>query len=396
MPLIQANTADIWTFQDAVEHLLDAHELISREAPHERRARWCILQAYRDLSFRHSWNYFYRQRLMQTVAKQTSSTIDYDHTGGANERQVTLAAGTWPSWAAFGRIIIGDVHYEIDERKSNTILTLREDSNPGADVAAGTSYTLYRSAYPLPANFRKLCAVWDVAQERRLDEVDPVQHHSSLMHFYDTPQEPWEVMVRSTGEHYGGMHLHFGPPPDTAKTYDLLYQVSPRPLNIDKYSTGTVSITSGSATVTGSGTTFPTDCAGSIIRFSSSATVPTSAIGGLDGTDNRFVMQSVIKSRDSATALTLEENATVTISAGSGYTISDPLDIEPGAMLTAFLRAAEAEFSVRAGRKDAPQKLALARQALLEAMEADSRYEPNGKRAASYDPYKRTSVTNDA
>lgn len=389
---------EVFTFKDAVDQLLDLHELDVRNGLNERRARLCLLQAYRDIPSRCAWSYYYRQRLIQTVTQQTSSTITYDHTGGAHERLLTIASGTWPDWAAYGRVIIDEVHYEVEDRKTSTTLTLTETSNPGEDVAAGTSYVLYRSAYPLPSNFRSLVSIWDVDEQRQLCVIDPGQYHK-VQSFYDTPSTPYDVMIRATGEYYGGLSLHFSPPPDTAKTYDLLYMARPRPLNIDEYSTGTVAITSGDATVTGTGTAFPTNCVGSVIRFSSTSAPPTSALGGIKegggGADNPFVMQGVIKTRTSATELELEENATVTISSGSAYVISDPLDIEYGAMLTAVMKAAEAEFCSRAGREDARQKLLMARQALLEAMEADNRIENTSSPLASYDPFSRTNLTSE-
>lgn len=391
MPVISSG-ATVWTFADAVEHLLDLHELDTRTPVHERRARSSILHAYRELATCHTWNYYYRTYLLQTVADQTSSTITYDHTGGAAERLLTIAAGTWPSWAAYGRIIIDDVHYEVDTRESSTTLTLKSDSNPGEDVAAGTSYTLYRSAYPLPANYATLCRVWDITDERALNLIDPSQFQAGNISFYDTPNDPWEAMVRSTGEYYSGMALHFGPPPTSARTYEILYRVHPRPLAIDEYNAGTVSVSSGSATVTGSGTTFPTNCAGSIIRFSSTSNQPSSLVGSLSGSDNPFVMQSVIKSRDSATQLTLEENATVTISSGSGYVISDPIDIDTNRMYSAFIRLAEAEFCMKAERKDADKRSAMARIEVLKAMAADAPYDNVGDRAGRYDPFTRTTA----
>lgn len=393
MPVIQSGT-EVFTFQDAVEHLLDLHE-IDRNGLNERRARAAVLQAYRDLPFRHTWNYYYRQRLLQTVTQQTSSTITYDHTGGASERLVTIAAGTWPSWAAYGRLIIDEVAYEIEDRKSPTTLTLEATSNPGADLAAGTSYVLYQSAYPLPADFRSLCRIWDVDENRELKRIDPSQHHSGLMVSYKTPATPYEVAVRATGEYQGGFQLHFSPPPDTAKTYDMLYVAAARKLSIDEYSTGTVSVTSGDATVTGTApASFPTNCVGSVIRFSSTPALPSGLVGALDGTDNPFVLQGIIKEWTDATHVELSEAPTVSLS-GVAFTISDPLDIEPGAMLTAMLRAAEAEFCVKAGRKDDQMRLALARQALLEAMEADARLENLGKRLPPYDPYTRTTLTSE-
>lgn len=390
--LIQSGT-EITTFKDAVDQLLDLHELDTRTGLNERRARACILQAYRDLPSRCAWSYYYRQRLLRTVAQQTSSTITYDHTGGTHERLLTIAAGTWPSWAAFGRVIIDDVHYEVEDRKSNTELTLAETSNPGEDLAAGTTYALYRSAYPLPSNFRSLCSLWDVTEKRRLNIVQPSQYESGL-NVNDTPSSPCEAMIRATGKYYGGMALHFGPPPDTASTYDLFYMANPRPLVLDEYSTGTVAVVNGSATVTGTGTVFPTNCVGSVIRFSKTSAPPTSVLGGIgvSGSDNPFVMQGVIKTRTSDTVLVLEEVATVEIPAGSAFVISDPLDIESGAMLTAMMRIAEAEFCLKAGREDGPARVALANRAMLEAMEADSRIENVAHTPAMYDPFTRTTA----
>ncbi len=396
MPLIQSGT-EIWTFSDAVQQLLDLHELDTRSGLNERRARACILQAYRDLPSRCSWSYFYRQRILQTVAPYSTGTVVYDHTGGSSERILTLTTGTWPSWAAFGRVIIDEVHYEVDRRVSNSIITLTESSNPGEDVAS-TTFQIYRSAYPLPSNFRSLVSIWNVDEQRQLSVSDPAQYHYTQS-YYDSPSTPCEIMIRSTGEYYGGLSLHFVPPPDTAQTYDLLYMANPRPLAIDEYSNGSVAVTVDTTTVTGTNTVFPAGCVGSVIRFSTTAAPPTSVLGGIlaggGGTDNPFALQGVIKTRTSDTALELEEAASVAIPSGSAYVISDPLDIEPGAMLTAMLRQAEAEFCSRAGRADAQVKLAMARQSLREAMEADSRIENTSVPRASYDPFTRTTMTSE-
>ena len=113
-----------------------------------RLYREAILGAYRDVSMAAEWDYFTTEGRVNLDAAYTTGTIVYDHTGGANERQITLTAGTWPSWAGKGRIRFGDVVYPIDTRVSDTIVTLGTDFNPGADVAS-TSYSSYRSVYPL-------------------------------------------------------------------------------------------------------------------------------------------------------------------------------------------------------------------------------------------------------
>lgn len=53
---------------------------------------------------------------------------------------VTLAGGTWPSWAAAGTIQIGSSFYTVASRDSNSQITL---DNTGVAAAALTTYTLF-------------------------------------------------------------------------------------------------------------------------------------------------------------------------------------------------------------------------------------------------------------
>jgi hypothetical protein len=130
------------------------------------------------------------------------------------------------------------------------------------------------------------------------------------------------------------------------------------------------------------------------MRFSSGSVKPSSHLGSIDGNDNLYVEQAVIKTRTSATAIVLEEAISQSLS-GVGYTISDPLDIEPMSMLTAFLKMAEAEFARLSSRQDADKKYAMSRQAILEAMEADGDRVTNQRGRMVYNPYRGT-VTTDA
>lgn len=386
MPLIQSGT-DLWTWQQAIDYLCDTEDS-SRRSLITRNARRAVQTAYRDMPNAHPWSYYYRQRLFLTNDQYTTGTIAYDHTGGASERMVTLTTGTWPTWAALGRLVIGSVHYEVATRESSSIITLRSDSNPGADVTSGTSYTLYQKAYLLPPEFRRMCKCFDVAKQREIPMVDPIQDDVAHRVFYQSPSEPWQFTIRADQEYYGGLSIVFGPPPNAQRTYSFFYEAMPRPLAIDNYSIGSVSVTS--TTVTGTNTIFPANCAGSVIRFSQGNIPPTPTEGNVGDFDNPFAAQAVIKSRDSTTQLTLE-SAPGTV--GTAYTISDPIDIEPGAMLTAFLAWCEAEFARLNNRKDWTTKDARKRQVLLEAMSHDER--DAGARAYTfYNPFKHGSVTN--
>lgn len=385
----------LWTFQDAVENLLDQHE-VERDGLNYRHARRACIEALRQLQSYHDWAAYRTTFTLLTVASQSSSTITFDFTGGAHERMLTLASGTWPDWAAFGMIEIAGEKYHVQSRESDTVLTLTANSNPGADLAAGTTYSLYRDTYPLPVNFRKLVQVIDTEQQRSLGIIeDSVQHHLSRT-VYSSPDTPWHVTVRADQEYYGSLSLVLTPPPSTARYFDVLYVRTARDLYIDRHNAGTVAVAAGSTTVTGTSTAFPEDCIGSVIRFSETSTAPTGVPGTFNGStpiDNRYYAQRVITARGSATSLTIDQAvSSATALSGDSYTISDPLDIEYHSMFGAFMALAEAEFFKLAGRKDWMERASYARSKVLEAIETDSRATVAPQRVF-YDPFRHTSVT---
>lgn len=380
MNLIQ-DGAIVFTFQDAVEHLLDSHEL-DRSSLNQRNARRAVETVYRDVPNKHSWKYLERQMILNTVAPYSTGTIAYDHTGGANERQLTLSDGTWPTWAQFGRVVIGTTHYEVQSRVSDTVITLRELSNPGADLASGTTYRLYRSAYPLPPDVRKIHGVWDVDGQRQIPVVDAIDHQNMLALTFDTPGQARHFTIRGTGDYLGTKDLIFGPPPDQAYAFDVLYAARPRPIVIDRYQQGTV--TTSSTAVAGTGTNFPINCVGSVIRFSQNKNTPNNVFGGED-LDNFVIHTAVITARANATTITISEAPDSTLTAVS-YIISDPLDIDTNVMYTAFLKACEAEYASLAGRDDLARRMRIAAGEMLQAIENNDAA-PYAPRRVMYDPF---------
>lgn len=358
---------EILTYDDCVQHLVDVFQF--KDATRIKRiARMAIDNAYRDMpSIGAGWRYFERRTSFLTSAQQTSSTIVYDHTGGTNEREITIAAGTWPTWARYGRIIIAGNHYRIARRISATVLTLPEDDNPGADVAAGTSYTLYRAAYPMPDNFRQLVHIIDTAQDREVSMVGLSEEHRTSAYVWETPDTPYVAHLRNVDDSLGVISVVFSPPPSTARRYDLTYKAKPRDIRTVSHRLGTVA--TSSTTVTGTSTSFPATCAGSVIRFGTSAS--GNAVTNKYG-DNPFTQEIPIVARNSATELILEYAPDTTYSSGTAYQISDPIDLMPGPMQTAFLRMCESEYARLTGLKDRNEREMATRNALILAREADS------------------------
>lgn len=333
------------TYQDAVQYLTDQFDVDGKSSRISRNVRRAVEEAYRELPQQAYWSYYRRRAIINTVASQSTGTIAYTH----STRTVTLTGSTFPSDAEKYRIIIDNAHYDIESYTDSTNVVLPSLSNPGANVSSGETYALYRNEYPLPSTFRRALGLIDVSSQVPLRIISDKEEQSLQQSYQGTPGVPDFAAIRNTGEQAGGLSLIFNCPPSAARSYDLLYDAFPRQFVIaEKYSTGTVSVSSGSASLTGSGTTFPSNCAGCVIRLSAdSGSEPTGPYGALiegQDIDNPYSFQTSVKSYSSATALTLTDAATAAYS-GVKYTLSDPLDLEEGAMLSAFWRLAEANYA---------------------------------------------------
>lgn len=359
-------TTPLTTWNDASNRVLDylgenATKLAVRDA------KRTVLDAYRELATAHRWSYFYNSLRIDTVASYTTGTVSYTHTGGAFERLVTLTSGTWPSWAANGKIVINSIVYEVATRESNTQLTLSVNKNPGANVAAGTSYTLYRDTFPLPVDFVSADEFVNGTNNAELEYVHP-SHWHRRQHTAPHVATPTQYTFMGSNDHLGAMAVAFYPPPDAAYALDAVYQRRPRPLLVEDYHAGTVTNTANSTTITGTGTTFTSGHVGSVIRLSANnVDLPTPLWGA-----NPYVQERMITGFTNATTITVD-SAIATAYTGVKYLISDPLDIEEGAMMTALWRCLEKQGTIARIMKNQMEAERAWLQALLAAREADSR-----------------------
>jgi len=358
------------TFHDACDHVLDQVVGGDGSPRNRRQAVRAVQEAYNEIADRRKWRYFYRPLTIQTVASQTSSTITYT----ASSRSVTLAAGTWPTEATKYALYIDGKRYSVATRSSSTVLVLDEKDAPVADIAAGTSYTLARDTYELPDNCRALLELYDAqAPGRLVSRVDPgdiiwrqrVQRGAG---------QPLCYSVYRSERFSGALAVHFAPSPNSALIYQGLGLFDPLELKILDYQLGSVATTADSDQVTGTSTAFTSDMNGAVIRFSPTGVtkIPTDLQGEID--KNRlepYAMQRVIKTRDAAATLTLEQAADQTLT-GSGYRISSRIDIEAGAMRNAFLRCCEARFATQ-DRQRSEEREARYEKALILALHADQR-----------------------
>ncbi len=363
MPAIQ-----LTTWSDLLDHLVDWCGA-NPAAEVRRDARRASLNAMRDFSTAARWSYYYQLGRIVTSAPYSTGTVEYDHTGGSSERLMTLTDGVWPSWAALGSVVIDNVRYDVATRLSDTTVTLASSTNPGADVAAGESYTLIRDTYPMPINLNSIGMLILVGRSIVL-EMDHPNTWLERQRIFHGVSEPRTYTITGSPDHVSGMALRLWPPPDDAHQMDLVYMRHPRQLKVDLVNAGKASLSSGSAAVTGSGATaWSSRLVGSVFRVGVDPTKPATGWVG----ENPPQAERIVTAVSSTTQLTLDE--TVSFTAGSAYySISDPVDVEPGAMLTGLLRCCEHQMSQARHMKDRAEVQRDYNAALILAREADSRY----------------------
>lgn len=356
----------LFTYRDAVRHVIDYLGADIKEVA-RRDARRAVLAAYREFSACFRWSYYYQVGRVDTVAHYNTGTVDFDFTGGTFERQLTLASGTWPTWATYGVVVISNVAYQVATRESSTVITLSPNSNPGADVAAGTTYTIYRDTYPMPSDFLASDQMTEASNNLYPVYVHP-SHWLEMQRKSKSPAQPSTYTYTSDPNYFGTMAMRLHPPPDNIYHYDFIYQRRPRPLIYDEVSAGTVAVTSAAFSVTGTSTAFVSDHVGSVIRISDDGTNPPESLEW----QNPYDQERVITAYTSATSLTVDTAWDTTRSAVR-YIISDPVDIEEGAMMNAFLRCCERQVAISKSLKTKGQADADYDRALILAREADSR-----------------------
>lgn len=353
------------TWKDLIDHLVDWCGSNPAGEVH-RDARRASLGGLRDLATAHRWSYYYGRGRINTNAPYSTGTITYTHTGGAAERLVTLDSGTWPAWAANGYLSFDSISYEVGTRISDSQLTLTSASNPGQDVAAGTTYQLVRDTYPMPID------LVSVGMLIRIGGVYPlVFEHPSVwlerQRVYRGPADPRTYCLRGSPDYFGAMAISLFPSPDLAYQLDFIYQRQPRQLRVDFYQTGTVSTTAGSAVVIGAGTNWTSRLVGTVLRVSQTSDYPTGWAG-----NNAPVCERVVSSVTSTTQLVTDDVVPTTQNAAK-YLLSDPVDVEEGAMLTALLRSIEYQMSHARRMKDRAQCGQDYMHAVMLARETDSR-----------------------
>ena len=308
------------TYYDLVESLIVSSYGGPQDAE-QRDIRSAIHRAYNELTTIRDWGYYSVHGRIVTNPAYTTGTI------GVTSGSVTLTGGSFATAgvtaanAKHWTIRTGDRSYPLASYSSATVVTL-ESSFSGIDVTAGSSYTLFRTIYPLPSDFKNM------------DE--PSDEFNWWSGLYVTPDEAMKIerVSNSSGEPYhwtlindphgASWAIKLVGWPTAKETIDFTYRRTARPIRYSGHEAalrqGTIS--RSTTTVTGTGTAFSSAMVGSILRVGDVTNIP----GPIESL-TPWVSESRIATVGSSTALTTEDSGTV--SGSTKYLITDPMDVAP-------------------------------------------------------------------
>lgn len=336
--------------------LMTVHDVIDRleawcgSSPDARThvdIKRAIIDAFRELPTLGPWTYYVRPYRVFLVASYDTGTVEYDHTGGAHERMMTLTDGVWPEWIERGSIRIGQVRYAVDRRISDTVITLDSVLRPNEDIDAGTEYEASQDTYQLPVDFTSSDRGLPEDNWGGMEYVRPADWFTNQRYLLSsgTPRCYTFMGDNKVG---GRLVLKSWPPPDADQTLDFIYRSSGRPINTWEYVTGYVTAAGGDNLITLSGGgVFKDAHVGSVIRLASSAAQLPTGIEGL----NPYAEERTIVRLNSTTEAVVDDDIDTAYS-GVAYRISDPLDVEPTSMFSAFYAGALKYLCVLRNRTD--------------------------------------------
>lgn len=339
-------TPNLRTYRDAIDHLVVYADALGQESEQDR-ARQAVQAAYLDLALEDEWKYLTKHDRLNVSAKYSTGTVTYT----ASTRTLVFSDGSVPTWARYGRILIGsDTNvYRIAERSDASTCTLETNFAP-VDDASEQTFTLYRAVYPLPGDFYRLEEVHD-EPTWRTSYVEPSEW-VRLERNLPRVGSPFRWTLIGGDDTFGSMALGFYGRIESAQTFDFIYSRTPRRMKYDGYkyyssedgSAAINSYTRNDTSVVFDEVSLERDVVNCVLRTAmSSASKPPGGIGSYE----RYAEQKIITVRDSTSTVTVG-SAFEFSKSSAHFTISDPLDL-PSYMLEAFWRGCEYQMELRRG-----------------------------------------------
>jgi hypothetical protein len=301
------------TYFDLIESLIVSSFGGPQDAE-QRDIRTAIHRAYDELTTIRDWAYYHVHGRIITDAPYATGTVS------SSGDTVTLTGGTWPAWAGQGYLKVGENIARVASRTSDTVIVL-DASLPLKTSASSDPYTLYRTVYPLPADFRNMDEPSDEYNWWAGLYVTPDQA-MKLERVSNTSGTPLHWTIIKDPDSTGWAIKLMGYPTER-ETIDFTYRRTARPIRYSGHEAalrqGTIS-RSGS-TVTGAGTAFSVAMVGSVLRVGDTSNFP----GPIESL-TPWVEEALVTAHSSGTAITAGNG---TIAATTKYLITDPIDVAP-------------------------------------------------------------------
>lgn len=343
------------TAQDLVDYLLTSAGGGAQDGEH-KVVRQAVMHGVREVMQIRNWLWHTKTGHFLTTTVSTTASIQ------ATSNTITVAS---TAQMAAGRILETPPQYFVGNPRIVSINGLSVTLDQPAKIS-GTNVTVRpQHYYDLPADLKDIDAL--------------VTNTVGTLHCYITPQE-WqrlEINTRGAGEPYyytimrsdtdpQRWQIRFvGVPTNETPVY-FSYRYRPREIKYMGYERicrqGTITVPTTGTAVNGTGTQFPSDVAGCVLRLGT-ATTDADPIGSLAP----FIHERKIVAL--ADSDTLTTDASIPACANVKYAIADEVDASP-TMYTAILSACDMWYARLAG-KPVDQPAGLFSRDLKIAMEND-------------------------
>lgn len=357
------------TFQDALDSLQQytAGTGMTRAKGDMRHAIHAAIQAvYQE----RSWTYYQSAYSFGTRAGMTTGTVGYSHAGLV----LTIAGNTWPSWADRGTVLANGLYGDID-RATDYSAYVDPNFNFGQTIADGTTYTLFQDRFTLPELFQNIGVTVTASDGTLLRYMTPEEYVYRRSYGQEIGYPTCYTVINDT-DVIGRYAIALYPSPDEVRTYYLKYMRAYRELKVtgdeSANQQGTVTISSGSKYVTGTGTAFNSNThKNAILRVGDTVNVPTGIRGQYPWIEQFQIAH--VAAASGASALVLRSTAGQAFSAAK-YVITDPVDIPPE-LEQVFLKRCRLELALCRPDTKKGQDVALAQAAYEEALSGAVRHD---------------------
>lgn len=301
-------TTGVIPFTELFERLMTLAKIDSFN--NEDYAKGLINDSYtRTLPGLADWNPLVTEGFLTMTAYYSTGTVAC--TAGA-----TALTGTGTTWTASMTSNAGwkikfsgfDNVYSFDYVSATTATI--SPALEGATNLSGGTYKLFRDEYALSSTFDRFLkngSIYVIQGGRTYNTIGELPRDQFREQFIAEPMDPIFRAMLTRVDSSGNRLVRVNPPPQTAKVY--VYEYIPKLAPMKEYTVGTVAVTNGSTTVTGTSTLFTANvAAGQYFRIDS--------VG--QGDSSKWY---TISSVDSNTQLTLTAAYSDVADSGVDYTV---------------------------------------------------------------------------